>query len=436
MSTTSENQATFMSKYRYWIVAVAAVVLLALLLRGFIGGASDQIPGAPVQQGEFVIDLKESGRLRAENSESISAPPIRVPLQIISLVPEGSVVEKGDTLIQFDPTELEQRLDEYRSELDLVKSNRRRDLASMRSQMASLKNSVENARASYRLSELRLEQMKFEADVRIEEGKLNLLQAELSLNQAIEKVRAQEQMDSADVRSMNLKIKQAELDIEKAIREIDKLTVIAPAPGLVVYEEIWKGGTRTKVKVGDTPWRGMALLKLPDLSVMLVETSVNEVDVAKVEVGKPVEITLDAYPDPTFHGEIIEVANMARSQDGVSEAKVFDVLVRIREKDQLLKPGMSATARIIVDRIPEETFIPIESVFYRGEQPVVYIKDGSSWKQNEVEIGKRNDSFVIVKAGLNPGQEVALSDPTADSEFEYVDTEKPQNGKSAAPNNN
>ena len=393
-----------------WLVGLSIVVLLTIWW--LLPGSKTDLPSTIVQSGEFVINLKETGRLRAELSETVSAPPIRMNLQIVDLVPEGEIVEKGDMIIQFDTTEINQRIDDQRAEIDISRSNLTRNLVSMESNLASLRSGVEEARASYRLAQLRLEQMKFEADVKIEEENLRLFQAELSLKRAERNVEAQLQIDSAELRSLELKIHQDEIDLEKTLLEKSKLTVLAPAPGLVVYKETWKGGEMGKIKIGDTPWRGQALIELPDLSIMLVETSVSEVDVAKIKVGLLVEIKLDAYPDPTFHGELIEIAALAKTEEGTSNAKVFDVLVRIEESDPLLKPGMSARANIIIDELQDKLWIPVEAVFNDNGRTIVWESTGGGWKMSEVQLGARNDNHVVVESGVEAGARVALVDPS------------------------
>ena len=341
-------------------------------------------------------------------------------LQIIEMIPEGTEVKEGDFLVQFDTVYIGQLIDDRLAELDITRSNMVRNLASMGSQMASLESSKENSLASHRLAELRLEQMKFEAEVRIEEGKLSLKQADISLKQSEQQVVAQKLIDSADVRSLELKIKQAELDLAKSIRDRNRLRISAPSPGMVIYKEMWKGGEMTKVKVGDTPWRGAALIDLPDLSVMMVETSVNEVDIAKVEVGQEVEVKLDAYPEPTFSGEVVDVSVLAGREDGVSDANVFKILVRINESNKLLRPGMSATARIICNRIPDKLWVPIESVFESEDEMIVWKVDGRSLRKTPVKLGERNDNFVIVESSLKKDDKVTTVDPVIAEENQSI----------------
>ncbi len=431
MSLRSNTVVRYLQALPNWLKVALIVVAIFLVVWIVIPGGGSDLPTARVQTGEFVIDLKETGRLRAENSVTVTSPPVRTNLQIIDLVLEGTLVREGDLLIQFDTTELKRVIDDRLADLDIARANLTRTLASIESQMASLESSVENAEASYRLAELRLEQMKFEADKRIEEGKLSLKQAEISLERARHQVVAQRQIDSADVRSLELKIRQAENDLSKSYSDLGRLRITAPAPGLVIYKEYWKGGEMSKLKVGDTPWRGMALIELPDLSVMMVETSVSEVDISRLEVGQEVEVKLDAYPDPVFHGEVVDVAVLASVEEGVSEARVFDVDIRIKESDPLLRPGMSASARIIVDRIPDTMWVPIEAVFVKDGKKIVWEKAGSGFKPCNVSIGERNDNFVIIESGLDENAVVALVDPSVSSE-ERVPVVKDSDGTANA----
>jgi len=416
-------------------LALGAVMMI-LLIWIFWPSKQASLPSAPVQSGEFVIDLKVPGKLTAENSVTVTAPPARINLQIIDIIPEGTQVKDGDFLIQFDTTELRQQYDDQLAELDLARVNLTKSQASMASHMASLISSVESSRASYRLAELRLDQMKFEADVRVEEGRLSLKQAEISLRRSQEEITAQQQIDSADVKSLELKVKQAQFDIQKVRTDLDRLRLLAPRNGLVVYKEIWRGGEMSKVKIGDTPWRGAALIELPDLSVMNVETSVSEVDFAKVKPGLPVEVKLDAFPDPTFHGSVVDVALLARTEEGGSQAKVFDVTIRIDGDDPMLRPGMSATVKIIIDKMPDKLWVPIESVFDLGGSMVVYAAVGGSYKERKVALGARNDNFVVIDDGLREGERVALVDPTVDIEDSSNPADKKSGGVKTSSSGN
>jgi len=148
---------------------------------------------------------------------------------------------------------------------------------------------------------------------------------------------------------------------------------------------------------------------LPDLSEMMVETTVSEVDASKVDTGQQVEVTLDAIPDIRYKGVVSKKSTLARKKDYNSRINVFDVEVSIKDGDERLKPGMSASCTVIIDRIPDVVSAPLEAVFEKEGQTVVYLKNK---KKREVTVGRRNDMAIEIVDGLEGGEEVCLIDPT------------------------
>ena len=406
--------ALFNKKRNRLVAAAAAVLILIVILIATLGGGTggSDIPTYPVTRSDFRISLTETGELRAQNSVVITSPPVRTNLQIVMLATKGKEVGIGDTLIIFDGTELQKTIDEKQSELDIAIANLDKSRSSMASGMADLHAALQNAQASYRLAELRLQQMQFEADVVKEEQELSLQQSKISLEQAKERIEQQKIMNSAELKTLELRVIQARNDLEKAELDLNKLTVIAPQPGLVVYKKIWKGGDMGEVKVGDTPWRGQALLELPDLSIMEVATTVNEVDVAKVEAGQKATIVPDAFPDLSYPATVIDVARLARiDENSQAEVKVFDVVVQLDSTDAILKPGMTVSTTILIKEIPDTLSIPIDAVFSIDNGTYAY-RHAGGFKLTAIELGERNDNFVVLSSGLKEGQRVALVDPT------------------------
>jgi len=410
-----------------------AIALIAIIIfASFRKGGSSDLPTYEVQRDQFVVSLTETGELRAINSVVITSPPVRGSLQIIYLAPKGEEVEEGDSLIVFDGTEWQKSIDEAQSKLEITMASFEKSKASMASTMAQLEASLKSSKASYEIAELRLEQMKFEAEVKRQEQELSLLQSKINLEQATAKIKQQNTMDNADLRTLNLQIKQAESNLEKARRDFNRLTIFAPQPGLVVYKKIWKGGDFAEIKIGDTPWRGQALIELPDLSLMEVETSVNEVDVASVKADQNAIIILDAFPDREFAGTVVEVSNLARIEDeSIGEVKVFDVVIHINENDPILKPGMTVSSEIIIESVPDVLSVPIDAVFSDGDKKIVYREAMAGYKPWVVKLGIRNNNFVVVEEGLEEGQIVCLIDPT-----KPFDAESWGGDGSASSNNN
>ena len=378
---------------------ILVVVLLFVILGGYYGvdaifSTSYEIPTTRASLGEFVIALNENGTVNAKRAVTLSAPRIR-GLQITWLAPEGTMVQKGDPLIKFDATKQEADLAEHESNLKIKQAALERTRQEYTIQEKQLRLALEKARRNY-------DEKKHEAPRVAEEAKLELELAELNIEAKLDQLRS-------DVEKAEVEVSRARDRVELAKKELAQLTLTANIPGLVVYLEIWKGGTMGKVQEGDSPWPGQGLINLPDLSEMIVETTVSEVDANKVDTGQEVEVILDAFPDRRYRGVVTKKSTLARKKDYNSRINVFDVEVSILDSDERLKPGMSASCVIIINRIPDVVSVPLEAVFEKEGRTVVYLDNK---KKREVSVGRRNDMFIEIVNGLEGGEEICLIDPT------------------------
>jgi HlyD family secretion protein len=253
--------------------------------------------------------------------------------------------------------------------------------------------------------------MQFEAEIVREEQELALQQSRISLEQSEKRIEQQKIINGAEMRTIQLNVQQAELSLEQEIKDLSELTITASQPGLVVYMKMWNGSTMAELRVGDTPWRRQALIELPDLSEMVVETTVNEVDVSQVEVGQRAVIVPDAFPTNVYSGKVVDVAGLGRlDEESEADIKVFDVKVQLDEADAILKPGMTVSATIVVSEIADTMYIPLDAVFSHEGGTVVY-RANRGFKRTLVELGTRNDNFVVVASGLDQDDRVSLIDP-------------------------
>ncbi len=379
--------------------SVFVVIVLLVILGGYYGvnalfSTSYEIPTAKVSKGEFVISLNENGTVDATRAITLSAPRIR-GLQITWLAPEGSRVKAGDPLIKFDATQQEADLAEHESNLKINLAALERAQQEHTIQEKQLRLDLERARRNY-------DEKKHEAPRVAEEARLELELAELNVEAKLDQLKS-------DVEKAEVEVARAQDKVNLAKKELAQMTMTASIPGLVVYLEIWKGGTMGKVQEGDSPWPGQGLINLPDLSEMMVETTVSEVDASKVDTGQQVEVTLDAFPDFRYKGVVTKKSTLARKKDYNSRINVFDVEVSILDGDERLKPGMSASCAVIIDRIPDVVSVPLEAVFEKEGQAVVFFENK---KKREVTVGRRNDMAVEIVDGLEGGEEVCLIDPT------------------------
>lgn len=193
--------------------------------------------------------------------------------------------------------------------------------------------------------------------------------------------------------------------------------MLAPRAGLVVYATSGTPEEAKKISVGMVPFQGQDLMYLPDVSSMLVDTEVGEIDLAKVRVGEPATVMLDAFPGVQFKGEVMAVANLAkrkinRGTGKQTGAKVFDVTVRVLADDPRLKPGLSATVEILSAEYPSVLTVPLEAVFYdENEKPIVYVRKHGRIEARPVEFSDSNDRVAVVKKNLELNDEVLLTRP-------------------------
>lgn len=397
---------------RWWLVG-AAVAAVVVIITWTTVPQPAEIATMPAERGEFIIDVRTQGEIEALNSTNVSIPRgrRRMTLQIVRMVPEGTEVAAGDFLLQLDTGEAEQRVAEAENELATARAELDASRASIESNMAQLESQLQTEQYNYEQAQISYKMMEYEAEAKRREAGLGLKIAELELEQAKQKIEAQKVIDAATLQKGEIKIRQAEADLEEARQTLSSLTLTAPIDGLVVYQKIWAGGDMKKVQVGDTPYPGMPVIGIPDLSQMLVKTSVPEVDVSAIEIGQNVILTVDALGGETFYATVSRVAPLAR-RESATNTKVFDVEAEVDSTAAGLRPGMTCDCRIVTGRIQDALYVPRQAVFEKDNATVVYVMEGRSWERRTVEVGQRNRDRVIVLAGLEEGEAVCLRDPT------------------------
>jgi HlyD family secretion protein len=386
---------------------ILVILLVGIILIKNIFFSYRNIPTIQVQKGEFVIRLTENGKIEAKKSQKVVAPRASRRLLITWMADEGSMVNEGDPLMIFDQTEQKDWLSKALLSLQEANANYLKAQANSELELKQLELETEKAKRNAKEKEFEAEAIKQEAIGELELAKL--------------KLDARKKEADADLKTLKLKLEDARREKESAEKELTSTVVKAINPGLLVYLDIWKGGgSMGKPQIGDTPWPGQELMELPDLSAMLLKTQVSEVDGDKVKNDQNVYVTLDAFPDAVFEGKVTRVGTIAKRKDFQSDINVFEVEATLEGSDPKLKPGMSAKGEIIVDKIPNSMWVPIESVFEKEGKTVVYVMGRGRPKKKEVKVGKRNDTSIIVKEGLKGDELVCLQDPTQKTEEEKI----------------
>jgi multidrug efflux pump subunit AcrA (membrane-fusion protein) len=393
--------------------------LIYLLLITFLWSCNNtdkaQVPVAEVSRGTFYIDLYEEGEIEATRSVDINSPNISWRygmLKITRLVEDGSEVAAGDTVVIFDPSEVQKAIVDSEAELEIKMAELEQLKAQQQSTIEELKADLEITRISQEISRIEFESANYEADIRKKEIELNLERANIALDRAHEQLENRKKIQEEELKQKLLDISQSEGRLRDAKETLANLFLVSPSPGIAIINHNWSSGN--KFQEGDQCWSGYPLIELPDLSELKASIQINEVDISKVTKGLRAEIKPDAFSDSVFSGEVIMVANLAVNKERNSKIKVFPVEILINSNNKNLLPGLTVSCRVIVDEIDDVIHVPVDAVFTEAGNSFVYLKTTTGFERKEIETGASNTDFVMIKSGLKEGQKVALVNPFAE----------------------
>jgi len=399
------------------------IILMCLGLIGCKQKVVQEVQSTFVKKGTFTEELTEEGNVKAVNSINLSAPNISYRygnLKITNMAGDGKEVQKGDTVIIFDPSEIKKAIITSQQQLEIANAEFEKLKATQQSEIEDLESDMEISRISQEISKINFEQAVYESDVTKKEINLKLETANIALSRVKEQIENKKKIQQEDLFQKTLNIKQLSAALDDATRSVNSLFVVSPTPGIAIIKDNWM--TSQKWQAGDQPYSGTALIELPDLNEMMAEVKINEVDITKIIPGLKVLIKPDAYSDTTYSGEVIAVANLAQNKDSKSKIKIFPVQIKITGKSRNLLPGLTVSCKIIIKELSDVLYIPLEAIFKDQVNDFVYVKSGSGFARKDVKIGSVNTDFAIVTEGLSENEELALADPFLNKEADKSKT--------------
>ena len=381
-------------------------------------------------KGRFEVTVSGTGELMAEKSVDILAPlvisggrggggDIRIfAIKIQDLVPEGTLVKKGDFIAQLDRTDYDNSLKDDRDRLATLITNLEVKNLDSAVNLTALRDEIKNQRFTVSEAEMTLKNSQFESpDI--------IRQAEIAFDKA---KRVLEQ----DERSYKLKMAQSVQDINNAAYYVRRLsdritstedllkqfTIIAPSDGMLIYKRDFRGSKR-KVGTMVTPF-DRVVANIPDLTTMLSKTFISEIEVTKIRKGQTVDITVDAFPLRTYKGTVLSIANIGETFTN-SDSKVFETQIRIEGTNPELRPSMTTGNKIMISSVENVVYIPTECIQTTTDSiPFVYTKN----KVRQIVVtGMSNDKFTVIESGLTPGAWVYLSEPPDPEKYKLTGKE-------------
>ncbi|MCK5821373.1 MAG: efflux RND transporter periplasmic adaptor subunit [Bacteroidales bacterium] len=371
-----------------------------------------EVPVTKVKKGVFTEELTEEGVVQAVNSILVITPRISYRygmLKLASIVEDGTEVEKGDTVLVFDPSEVKKAIINAEQQIEIAKAEYEKLKATQESEIEDLEADLEITGISQQISQINFDNAQFESEITKREINLQLQTANISLERAREQIDNKKKIHREELYQKKLAMNQLNTSLNDARKALDQLFVVSPSKGIVIVKDNWMSGQ--KWKVGEQPYPGMPIIDLPDLTKMMAEVKINEVDVSKVKLNLKVKIKSDVYSDTTYSGEITQVANLAQPKEYKSKIKVFPVRIMIDGNNKKLLPGLTVSCTILVNEIKNVLFIPIECVFEDLGNTYVYVQTKSGYRRQDVKTAAENSDFVVISEGLSEGVEIALADP-------------------------
>lgn len=413
---------------------MAASTALAAVLLGaaaFVNPGTERAAAEAVAaRAPFVEVLIESGTIAAGRMALYGAPLGSLPATIVELVPEGTAVEAGNLLVRLDTTPLEPVLARERAALARAEADLRADRESRRLEarteqlqlleaeaaLAEAERDVERARtvvddARPMLAEGFITRPEFDragqALLRAEDQR-RIAAARRELRASAVPADAGRDVAGASPGASSALVDEIRLRIQALEHQIALSTILADAPGLVVYRELFFGSERRKPQVGDEALPNQPLLAVPDASTLNVDTRVREIDLHRVASSQRVTVRVDAYPDLAIEGRIDVVGALAAADAARAGTKYFPLTVRLDRIDPRLRAGMTAQVRIEIATIPAATVIPLEALFEDEEGFYCVVAEPGGVTRRSVGVWARNDTHAAIRTGLKPGERLRL----------------------------
>lgn len=414
----------FFRKYRTLLIILLVVIVGAgafLAVRNARADTSSTFETTPVKRDSLTATIGATGTVRAQQSATLIWQAAGTVENVGAKV--GDLVMADDVLAELAKNSLPQTL--ILAQADLVSAQKALDdLNNSSTALAQAAVNLRDTQAAYdkalnyyeslfkpykydklvylrkvtpfgvkMIPEIKKVKVKKGDEETIQKAKENMDLAEAKVNDA---QRAYDLLKGGN--ADEILAAQARVDAAKATINLSR--VIAPFSGTV---------TETYPLPGDQVTAGQTAFRLDDLSRLLVDVSVSEVDINSVEVEQPVTLTFDAILGKIYNGQVVEVAKVGTDEQGVVN---FKVTVELTDADEQVKPGMTAAVNITVEQINEAILVPNRAVRLVDSERVVYILVDGEPVKKEVRLGASSDTMSVVLVGdLNEGDLVVLNPP-------------------------
>ena len=400
------------------VLVVALSVAAAAALRRDTGRTS--LPTALVARTTFVDFLQLRGEIRPVRSVVLTAPSAGSDLQIVELATNGAKVAADEVIITFDPTLQQRTLETKRSELKQAESEIDRTEAEQRRRVATAQSELDEAKKALARARLEIQGNELRPRIEAENFVIAVSNAEEHTRELEKKIEGERIAAQADVAMARQKRDKAMFDVKDTERIIASLQVRAPMAGSISLLPNFRAGgpgrAAPEFRRGDRAWFGAQIAELPDLTAVQMNARVDEADRGRIQAGSGVRVRVDAVPDKELTGTLKDISVVAKPDFTTwPPVRNFDLVVSLADSDPRLRSGMSASARVELDRLANVLVVPTGAVFQRGAATVVYIVNRGDVGSRPVTVLRRGRDQIAIASGVGEGERVSLKEPEQES---------------------
>ena len=323
-------------------------------------------------RGDLVLDVDVTGTLSATRSAFLGPPSSADDddrdFKISRMASEGAEVKKGAKVLHFDVSDFERELLERTAERDSAAREIERKGHEIELQRKESELRVTEAEALARKAELKADlPEKYTAAVEMKLARIDLEAAQAEQRMARQRYENVLRLGKAELAYLRDRHARFATRVARLESAVEKMTVVSPLDGVVVYRSNWRG---EKKKVGDECHVGEPCLSVTDVRGMEALGEVDEVESARVAVGQPVRLRLDALPEMEWPGTVESVRPNVYRQSPRNPLKVMGIKIKLSKTDpSRMRPGMQFRGRLETGRVKGALLLPVSCGVPRDRRP-------------------------------------------------------------------
>ena len=398
------------------LIAIGAcIILAAVIIYGIVKRTSNVYK---VKRENFEATITCKGEIQSEKAVLITIPDIFrdrtleiYETQIKDLIPEGSIVRKGDYVALLD----QGRIKELKQ---INEENLKKTLFNYNDAKIDSAVDLIAKRDEIELFGFDLQNKKVELEQSVYESPAFQRKAQMAYDRSLRQLEEKKRAYQLTQKALRIHVSRDEVWMNKLIEKdkkyqiaFDKARITAPQDGMLIYGRIFGRGGSRKLTIGsNVSMQNSVIATLPDLSVLVSEVYVEEIYISKIKIGDSARVYIDALKNQQKIGVISNVSNVGQEMTGY-DSKVFKVNIRVSSDNKRIKPAMTTNNEIIISREQNVLLIPRSALFSDGARQFVYLKEFGRVGARMVECGSQNEKFVVIKNGLKEGDKILLNKP-------------------------